>query len=236
MAQLDRQFIAYIRGSTDDQEITIEAQRDRVRAFALANDLPLARVVEDKGESAKSLERPGMAEVLHFLDVGGAGLLVTKLDRLTRSVRDFCFLLEEYFARPGGPVLLSASESVDARSAAGRLPLKIMMCVGEWERETIVERTVVAKEHKKSKGERIGNIPYGLMLDSDLKTLVACPSEVSTLEYLVKLRGQGRTLRSIAEELDRMGFATRSGRPWAPSTVGKLAGQIFEDLEPESGD
>jgi len=54
--------------------------------------------------------------------------------------------------------LVSVAESLDTGSAAGRLVLNIMAAVSQWEREAIGERTRDAMRHKRSQGERVGNI------------------------------------------------------------------------------
>ena len=82
-------------------------------------------MIVDAGESAKHLDRPGLQRALGMLKRGEAdALLVVKLDRLTRSVRDLGHQLEKYFA-PGQAALLSMVEQIDTRSAAGRLVLNV---------------------------------------------------------------------------------------------------------------
>ena len=104
-----------------------------MRLYARLHDLDLVDVVVDAAESAKTLGRGGLQAVLARLKGGEAdGLLVAKLDRLTRSVRDLGELIEAYFGDRRGYALLSVAEQIDTRSAAGRLarpvgprPLKI---------------------------------------------------------------------------------------------------------------
>ena len=150
--------IAYIRVSTDkqaDKGVSLEAQEDKARAYAGLYDLELVEVIVDAGESAKTLNRPGLQRALSMLKTGKAeALLVVKLDRLTRSVKDLGTLIETYFA-PGKAALMSVGEQIDTRSAAGRLVLNILASVSQWEREIIGERTSVAIKHKQSKGEYI---------------------------------------------------------------------------------
>ena len=99
--------VAYIRVSTDKQAehgVSLEAQRAKVEAYAQLYDLDLIAVIEDAGQSAKSLDRPGLDHALTLLREGQAdALLVVKLDRLTRSVRDLGDLLETYFHPGAGP-------------------------------------------------------------------------------------------------------------------------------------
>src|ERR1700683_4071519 len=93
------------------------------------------------------------------------GVIVAKLDRLTRSVKDLCRLLELFEKRK--VALISVAESLDTGSAAGRLVITIMGAVSQWEREAIGERTRDALRHKRGKGERVGNIGSGYRLAVD---------------------------------------------------------------------
>jgi DNA invertase Pin-like site-specific DNA recombinase len=80
--------IAYLRVSTDkqaDRGVSLGAQRAKVHAYAELYDLELLEVIGDAGESAKSLDRPGLMRALGMLKAGEAeALLGVKLDRLTR--------------------------------------------------------------------------------------------------------------------------------------------------------
>src|ERR1700694_5029916 len=159
--------IGYVRVSTDkqaEQGVSLEAQSEKIRAMALVHDAELLDIIVDSGESAKSLQRPGMERLLGLVDGKQVqAVIVAKLDRLTRSVKDLCELLERCERR--GVALISVAESLDTSSAAGRLVINIMTAVSQWEREAIGERTRDALAHKRSKGERLGNMPYGYKPD-----------------------------------------------------------------------
>jgi DNA invertase Pin-like site-specific DNA recombinase len=116
----------------------------------------LLDVVVDGGESGKNMDRPGLERVLSLVEGGKVqAVIVAKLDRLTRSVKDLCTLLEPFERRC--VALISVAESLDTGSAAGRLVIAIMGAVSQWEREAIGERTREALRHKRSKGQRVGN-------------------------------------------------------------------------------
>src|SRR4051794_7553353 len=93
--------IGYVRVSTDEQArdgVSLAAQIEKVGAYARLYDLELVDIVTDAGASAKTLDRPGFARVLAMLDAGEVdGVVVVKLDRLTRSVADLATLLDGYF-------------------------------------------------------------------------------------------------------------------------------------------
>jgi DNA invertase Pin-like site-specific DNA recombinase len=84
--------VAYVRVSTDKQVehgLSLEAQQAKLMAYAALYELDLVAVEVDAGVSAKTLQRPAMQQALGALKAGKAeALLVVKLDRLARSVRD----------------------------------------------------------------------------------------------------------------------------------------------------
>ena len=90
--------IGYIRVSTRDQAdsgASLESQRVKIEAYAVLHDLELVEVIEDAGHSAKSLDRPGMTNLLRLIRGRKIGVvIVAKLDRITRSVRDLGELIE----------------------------------------------------------------------------------------------------------------------------------------------
>ena len=215
--------VGYVRVSTEkqaEQGVSLEAQEAKIRAMATVHSAELAEVIVDGGESAKSLNRPGMAKLLAMVDAGEIRtVIVAKLDRLTRSVKDLCELLERFERR--GVSLVSVAESLDTGSAAGRLVLNIMTAVSQWEREAIGERTRDALRHKRSQGQRTGNIPYGSRLAGDGAHLEADPAEQEALKHIRELRGQGASLRRIAAALNHRAYRTRRGTPWRLESVAR---------------
>jgi site-specific DNA recombinase len=216
--------VGYVRVSTDKQAgagISLDAQTARIRAMATVQDAELLEVIVDAGESAKSLNRPGMARLLSMIDAREVQtVIVAKLDRLTRSVRDLTDLLERFERK--GVALVSVSESLDTGTAAGRLVLNVMMSVAQWEREAIGERTRDAMRHKKSNGQRVGTVPFGSQLAADGRTLEPNAIEQRALAIVRELRTAGLTLQQIAAELNRQGKQTRRGGAWRHQYVARL--------------
>ena len=216
--------IGYIRVSTDkqaDRGVSLDAQSEKVRAMAVVQGAELVDVIVDAGESAKSLSRPGMARLLFLVDTGAVDtVIIAKLDRLTRSVKDLAELLERLTRR--GVSLVSVAESLDTGSASGRLVLNIMVSVSQWEREAIGERTRDAMRHKKAKLEFVGNAPYGFRQAPDKRHVEPEPGEQAILERIQRLRKGGKSLRKIAEQLNRLKIRTRQGSPWRHEYVARL--------------
>jgi DNA invertase Pin-like site-specific DNA recombinase len=115
--------------------------------------------------------------------------------------------------------LVSVAESLDTSSAAGRLVLNIMTAVSQWEREAIGERTRDAMCHKRSNGERVGNIAYGYRLAADGRHLEEDLAEQAVLAEIRRLRRAGATLRGIAAILNQRAFQTRRGTAWRLESV-----------------
>ncbi|MDA1056010.1 MAG: recombinase family protein [Planctomycetota bacterium] len=215
--------VAYIRVSTEEQATSgqsLDAQRAKALAYAGLYDLELVEVIEDAGQSAKKLKRPGLERALAMLASGEAdGLVIAKLDRLTRSVADWQKLIDRFFGEKAGKQLFSVADSIDTRTAAGRLVLNVLLSVAQWERETIAERTSDALQHKIRNGERCGKVRFGYDLADDGKTLVPNAVEQAAISLMHELREAGESLREIADQLNQRGIASKQGGEWKHTTV-----------------
>lgn len=226
--------IGYIRVSTEGQAdggVSLDAQRAKLEAYAALYGLDLVEVIVDAGVSAKTLARPGLARALDLIDSGAAdAILVAKLDRLTRSVRDLGDLVERYFA-PGKAALLSVAENIDTRSAGGRLVLNVLASVAQWEREAIGERTSDALAQVKAEGVKLGGSALGWIRSTEAdangrRVVSSVIEEGETVARIQALRAEGRTLRQIADALALEGRQTKRGGKWAPETVRKVLARI----------
>jgi site-specific DNA recombinase len=213
--------VGYTRVSTDkqaDHGVSLEAQIEKIRAMAVVQGAELLEVITD-AESAKSLDRPGMARLLAMVDRGEVQtVIITKLDRITRSVVDLGTLLERF--KKHDVSLVSMAESLDTGSAAGRLVMNIMASVSQWEREAIAERTATALQFKRKHHRVFNHTPYGFTRDGD--ALVLCPEEQVTIGRARAWRAAGWTLQRIADVLNEEAVPTKRGSQWAPQTVSNV--------------
>lgn len=228
MARTERtKVVGYVRVSTVDQAeegVSLPAQRAKLEAYALAMDLDLVAIHEDAGVSAKTLDRPGLSAALAALDAGKASaILVLKLDRLTRSVADLGTLLDRYFATRFD--LLSVSDSVDTRTAGGRLVLNVLVSVAQWEREAIAERTKLALHHLRDhQGVRLGAEALGWKRtdakDGEGRRVVEeDQAELATVQRIRFLRRRGLSLRAICTQLAEEKRQTKRGGKWTAKVV-----------------
>ena len=213
--------IGYIRVSTEKQKnegFSLEAQERKIRAMADVQDLVLDRIISDD-ESGKNLDRPGMKQVLEMVENKQVDtVIIAKLDRLTRSVKDLSELMELFDKK--GVALVSVNESLDTHSAAGRLVMNIMAAVSQWEREAIGERTRDALAVKKANGQRVGTVPYGWkMVDG---VMIPFLPEGMVVEMIKLYHNRGHSDSMIAKMLNKDGERTRSGTPWRKEYVSNI--------------
>jgi len=193
--------VGYIRVSTERQATegqSIEAQEDRIRAYARANGLTVDRIYKDNGASGKDVNRPSLARLLDDLD-RIAVVIVYKFDRISRSVVDLYSLLERF--QTAGVAFKSVSEGVDTGSAIGRFIVSVLASLAQMERELIGERTKDTLAHKREKGEHCGRIPFGFRMAED-GTLKKDPEQQKAIARIKRLRRNGRSEREIARRLN----------------------------------
>jgi DNA invertase Pin-like site-specific DNA recombinase len=209
--------IGYLRVSTDDQAesgLGLEAQRASITAAAARLHLSLTRVVIEAGVSgALALtERPALLDAVSALGRGEV-LLVAKRDRLGRDVLEVA-LIEKSIAARGARVVSAAGEGTDNDEPNSLLMRRLMDSFAEYERLVIRARTKAALAAKRARGERIGNLPFGVQLAEDEVHLEPAPVEQRLLARIRALRDQGLTTRQIAADLNAEGHRTRRGTAW----------------------
>lgn len=224
------QVVGYIRVSTEEQATSgqsLEAQTAKIKGYCDLYDLELVEIIVDAGQSAKSLNRPGIQQALKLLDSGVAGgLVIAKLDRLTRNVADWQTLIDGYFGDKAGKQLFSVGDSIDTRTAAGRLVLNVLLSVAQWEREAIGERTRDALAVKIKNRQRVGKIRYGFDLGQDGKSLIENPQEQAVLIRIQTMRNEGLSFPKIADRLNSENVPTKEGKTWAPTTIWQIMKRV----------
>lgn len=224
MAKQQR-IIGYVRVSTSkqaDQGVSIAAQEEKIQAYAKLYDHVLVDVLIEVA-SSKSLEkRPKLAEILRLIELGEVdGILVSKLDRLSRRVVDMGNLIDQYFQTAQ---LMSVSDQIDTTSPNGRMMLNIVTTMAQWERETIAERTKTALSHIRKAGVPLGRSKFGQThleeIDTNGRRVIGeVGREQKTIELIVALKARGHSLRKIATLLTLSEEPTKNGGRWHASTV-----------------
>jgi DNA invertase Pin-like site-specific DNA recombinase len=223
-----RRAVIYCRVSTQEQAdsgLGLQAQLSRCRGYCEAQGWTVAGVFSDAGVSAKTLDRPELERALEALPRGGV-LVTLKLDRLTRTVADLAPLAERIAASAADWV--AVQEHYDTSTATGRLMLRMVLELSQWEREVIGERTTAALAVKRERRERLGTTPLGYRTAGD-GSVSLDRAEMETVRLARALRFAGKSYREIAATLAAKGRRTKRGGRWHAETVRLIVAPRYLD-------
>lgn len=215
--------VAYIRVSTEEQQLGPQAQRDAIDAWAERENVEVVGWHIDHGVSGKVPpgKRPALADALAALHEHQAGILVVaKRDRLARDVLVAGFI-ELKVTQAGARIVSVAGEGTSDDSPTEKLMRQIIDAFAEYERGVIAARTRAALQSKKARGERVGTIPFGFSADDDGK-LCGNDYERRLLARVRDLREDGESIRGIVQVLADEGFRSRTGRVMSRGSVENL--------------
>jgi DNA invertase Pin-like site-specific DNA recombinase/uncharacterized protein YbaR (Trm112 family) len=206
----------YIRVSTQEQAkegYSIPAQKERLMAYCAAQGWTDFKFYIEEGVSAKDTNRPQLQQLLNDVKKGKINMiLVYRLDRFTRSVRDLYNMLE--MLETYKCAFKSATELYDTSNAMGRMFIGLVALLAQWETENLSERIKMALHEKvMNDGERVGNIPYGFDLNDEEK-LVANDKAPIVLKMNQKTK-EGMSASQLAKYLNKV----NTDRVWYPQGV-----------------
>lgn len=216
-------IIAYTRVSTDEQSLGLDAQKLSCERYAEQQGKILHEVFSDEGLSgALSFEkRPGILNAIASLEKGDI-LIVAKRDRLSRGDVMAMAMIEASVVRKGARIVSAAGEGTESEDPSQVLMRRMVDAFGEYERLIIKSRTSAALQAKKSKGQRVGHIPFGHKLAEDGIHLEIEPLEQEILQQLRELRGKGLSYREIANEMNRRKAFNRGDKHWSHVSIYNL--------------
>jgi len=216
--------IGYVRVSTEGQAedgVSLDAQESKIRAWAELNGAEV-RIFRDEGISgSRSDNRPGLQAALEHVAKGDA-LIVYSLSRLSRSTKETLTLSEVLQKKDVD--LVSLSEKIDTTSAAGKMVFRLLAVLSEFERDQISDRTKAALQYKRQNGQKCGGSlpPFGYQANKSGK-LYADEQEQRAVALVMDRHGKGKSLRTIASELETSGFKRKGGSGrWHPMAVRRI--------------
>jgi len=209
------EYVAYYRVSTREQKksgLGLEAQKKEVEAFVKSRGGIIHSEYEEI-DSGGNEEREILREAVKEATVRKATLVVSRLDRLSRSVRQISYLMSK-----------SLNLAVCAIPHADPFLMHIYAAVAEGERRTIALRTKQALKALRDRGVKLGNPNLHLLKDVAAK---GCKDKAEKFtdkvgDMISSMRIEsGFSLREIADKLNQMGVPTarKSGGQWHGSTV-----------------
>ncbi len=239
-----KRTVGYIRGSTEEQELTLQGQIDQIRNYIgfqrnmdgshkheLAEDLGyynsrgdeeevIPGFYVDAGFSAGKVEgRTAYSNLLEDILLGNIDyLVVTKIDRLHRDVFNLLGFVKEVTDTID---LIFMDIQVDTSTPGGKLVLTMLAAVAEMERGLIADRTKAGLEVVKSQGRHVGRPPYGFVMDEENKgVLLPVDEQIDVVRNILDMRNYHATVKEIIDALYAEGVPSPSGKNrWNHPTV-----------------
>lgn len=207
-------IVGYTRVSTREQAeegLSLGTQRAAIETECVRRGWELVEVIVDDGYTGTNEDRPGYARLVQIMAKRKRpdAVVVARLDRLTRSLRELATLMERADKRWG---LVALDMDLNTTTANGQLVMHIIGAVSHWESRMNSERTSAgmkaAHERAKGSGHKLG---FQRRVDD------------VTVRRIVRARDNGQPFNKIAARLDRQGVPTPGGGArWYPSTVARV--------------
>ncbi len=214
----------YARVSTQEQAVegtSLEYQSEQLEKYCESQGWEIFQIYVDAGYTGKDGNRPGLKRLLADAKLSLFDkVVVHKMDRLARSLR---LLLEiEDNLKEYGISFHSVKEIFDTSTASGRHFLQMLGMIGEWERETIIERTKAGRLQRYKEGRWAGGRnPYGYDYDKDTKKLVINKEQAAVIKRIYQLYSNGKSMAYIANNLngEKIPPRDKSGKGWRSTAI-----------------
>jgi site-specific DNA recombinase len=229
--------IGYVRVSSEKQENSLAAQQEKIAAACVMKGWSTLPPLIDDNEFSGDLERPGARKMIELVKARKvSAVVISKLDRLTRSTRDVIYLVELFNKHK--VALVSIEESLDTKSIMGQFIIKLFASLAELERLTIGQRTRDGLRNLKNRGLPVGNAGYGFTRQATSNKNVALnlklpllvnDAELKILERVQALHLEGASQPEIVRALNTEGYRTRKGTPWRQQYVHRILRRLKTD-------
>lgn len=195
---------AYCRVSSREQVqgYSIDNQKEKIQMYLELFDYEPEKLTfyVDEGKSASSLKRPAMQNMLNDIENDEIDeIIIYKLDRISRSVLDVYYLLNNLLSKDVN--LVAILDNLDIKTANGRMVIGILAIFAQWERENTIERTNDGLLRMAREGKYpISTIPFGYKRDED-KYLYIYEKEAAVIRDMFLFAKSGYTFIEISRRL-----------------------------------
>jgi site-specific DNA recombinase len=190
--------VAYCRVSTEEQAdegYSIEGQTDKLRLYASLHSLGEVTIIADPGASGKNLKRAGVQQVILAIEAGHvSNLIVWRLDRLSRSLKDLILLAD--LCGQHNVALHSVTDNLDLSSASGRMFYNILGSFAQYYREQLSENVKMGNERAVKEGKWINRPKTGYNL---VNGELVPNADASRVQEIFRLRASNASYRAIEE-------------------------------------
>lgn len=227
----DKWIAFYGRQSVEkDNSISIDTQFEWCRSKLTPDEQSMRiKKYKDEGKSGGNTDREGFQDMMRDISKGKISkVIVYKLDRISRSLKDFLGIWEKF--KQYNVMFVSAQESFDTTTPVGEMAVQLMVLFGELERKTTMKRVQDAYDSRSSKGLYMGGrLPYGFKLVetnvSGLKTKMfdEVPEESAHIKYIYDVYSSGGiSLNRLLKSLINEGMETIRGSSWTSNKIGTV--------------
>ncbi|TAM94877.1 MAG: recombinase family protein [Rhizobiaceae bacterium] len=216
----------YTRKSVDEgldaAFTTLDNQREYCSAYIASQAgegwTELPQHYDDGGWSGGNLKRPALTQLRADIEAGMLDIVVVyKIDRLSRSLRDFANLVAEFEARK--VTFVSVTQSFDTSTSMGRLTLNVLLSFAQFERELTGERLKDWFAGARGRGLWTRQRPFGYAKREGSHELIPHPTEAEIVRYIFERYPKLGSVRQMARELNAAGYLNSRGRPIAEGVV-----------------
>jgi DNA invertase Pin-like site-specific DNA recombinase len=212
--------VSQVAGRSGESFISPSLQREQIEGWANLHGARIARVFEELDQSGARADRPMLMEALTRVERGESeGIIVAKLDRFGRSLVDGLANIERL--TDAGGVFVSVQDGLDLSTPTGKLVMRIMLSMAEWELDRIRDNWSVARARAIDRGVHLTAAPIGYRKKKDGRLVPAEPAAL-VISELFRRRAEGATLGSLLHQLNESGL--RTGRGGTRFVEGSLRG------------
>lgn len=211
---------AYIRASTVEQQDTLKVQEEKIKQYCAFKDMETPKIFIESGVSG-SIEfkkRPEGGKIWNEMKTGDI-IVVNKLDRISRNVADFCFMINHF--NKNKIIFHCLEPNIDISSSFGLFMCHILSSVSELERNMTIDRVKATIKKRKENNECIGSIPYGYSKTDD-KKLIEDKEEQDNMRRIVELYYNKNNNKKISEIMNELKIPNRGGKKWYPENIKRI--------------
>ena len=218
--------VSQVGGRSGESFISPLVQREQIEAWCIARGFALGEMLEELDESGARSDRPLLEWAVRRVEAGeSGGIVVAKIDRFGRSLANGLVAIERV-TRAGG-VFASVQDGLDLSTDTGRLVLRIMLSMGEWELDRVRATWNTARERAIARGVSIGVAPFGYRRLADGRLGVDAATGPAVTE-LFRMRADGASLGDLRDHLVGVGISPPRAGVWRSRTLHHiLANRVY---------
>lgn len=211
----------YMRVSTQEQAEngnSLEFQKEKLEAYCKIHEYKIVGEYIDAGISGAKFNRPALDRLKNDVDKIDV-VLIYKLDRLSRSIKDTMTLIEDFF-KPNNVDLISLSENFDTSQAIGMATVGMLSTFAQLERDTITQRMVAGKVQSVKNGNYINHAPFGYVRKDG--KLIKDENTRECVEFIFEKLLDGYSTTQIAKLLELNNYSSLRKGLWHYATINRI--------------